>query len=218
MSFIVLDASSHKGSVKQSGFVLVVALLFLVMITILALAGAQTSLFGERIAGNERDRMIALQAAEAAMKDAERDLRNLDYTGKPCPKGGAGCVPVDQIGPDAYDSTCKKGRCLNLDVPAGSTWRTSSLAANAIELGSYTKGTNAKAASFEVNGSELANKPKYLIEWFPRAFETKRNAQGVGVIPPQVSDIYRIYAFGYGQNPNTIVVLESLFFPDNDPE
>jgi type IV pilus assembly protein PilX len=210
----MMNTTNNRNTPRpQRGFVLIIALLFLVMITILALAGAQTSLFGERIAGNERDRMIALQAAEAAMRDAERDLRRLDYTGKACTPGQFGCVPAEQIGPDAFTESCVNGRCRTATVPAEDIWRVSALVNNAIPFGKYTK-----APKFEVNGTALGTQPKYLIETTPRAFEGRRNAQGVSTKSSNLSDVYRIYAFGYGQNSNTVVVLESLFFADNDPE
>ena len=46
---------------------------------LLALAGVTSSVVQERMAGNVRDRNVALQAAEAALRDAEQDvLANLD--------------------------------------------------------------------------------------------------------------------------------------------
>lgn len=59
---------------NQRGVTLIVALIFLAMLMLLGVTVARTSSLEERMAGNTRDRDLALQAAEAALKDAEADL------------------------------------------------------------------------------------------------------------------------------------------------
>jgi type IV pilus assembly protein PilX len=59
---------------NQHGFTLIVALVFLAILMLLGVTVAQTSSMEERMAGNTRDRDLALQSAEAALKDAEADL------------------------------------------------------------------------------------------------------------------------------------------------
>ena len=58
----------------QRGTVLVVSLIFLVLLTLIGLAGMQTSTMQERMAGNMRDRAIAFQTTETALRVGEEWL------------------------------------------------------------------------------------------------------------------------------------------------
>ena len=51
---------------NERGVSLVIVLLFLVMLSILGTTAIQTSSLEEKMTGNERDRQIAFEAAEAA--------------------------------------------------------------------------------------------------------------------------------------------------------
>jgi type IV pilus assembly protein PilX len=71
-------ASFHFGlprAHRQRGVTLVIALIFLAVLALLGAAAAQNSVLEERMAGNTRDRDLAFQAAEAALKDAENLTR-----------------------------------------------------------------------------------------------------------------------------------------------
>ncbi|WP_049279857.1 pilus assembly PilX family protein, partial [Ralstonia solanacearum] len=57
---------------RSAGFALITSLIMLLVITILALGGARLALDSKRISRNQRDNSIAFQAAEAALRDAER--------------------------------------------------------------------------------------------------------------------------------------------------
>lgn len=60
----------------QGGAVLVIALIFLVILTLLGTIAASVTSLEERMAGNTRDRDLAFEAAEAALRDAEYRLGN----------------------------------------------------------------------------------------------------------------------------------------------
>jgi type IV pilus assembly protein PilX len=64
-----------KFNKSQSGAVLLVSLIFLLLLTILGLSAIQSSTLQERMAGNGRDVNTAFQAAEAAMREAEEFLQ-----------------------------------------------------------------------------------------------------------------------------------------------
>lgn len=69
---------------QQAGFVAIVALVFLVILALLGGSAVLNNSFQERMAGNTRNRDLALQAAEAALKDAENTLttwRALSFDG-----------------------------------------------------------------------------------------------------------------------------------------
>ncbi len=66
---------SHFGApARQSGATLVVALIMLMVLTLLGTTAMQSTTMEERMAGNTRDRNVAFQAAEAALREAERFL------------------------------------------------------------------------------------------------------------------------------------------------
>ena len=61
----------------QRGSVLIVSLILLLVMTLLGLSAMQSSLMEETMAGNVRDRNMAFQAAEAALRDADAWLYSL---------------------------------------------------------------------------------------------------------------------------------------------
>ena len=65
-------AASRPGA--QRGAALIVSLLLLAIVMLLATAGWQMGSQEERMVGQQRDRAIAFEAAEATLRDAERDL------------------------------------------------------------------------------------------------------------------------------------------------
>ncbi len=60
----------------EHGSVLVIALVILLVLTMMAIAGVQSTSIQERMAGNMRDKDISFQSAEAALRDAELALRD----------------------------------------------------------------------------------------------------------------------------------------------
>lgn len=92
---------------SHHGFVLVTALIFLVVLTTIALMAMRGSIFDEKISGNQRDQIIAQEAAEMALRDAELDIRGLRFDNVYCGPTGitastcggnkriAGTRPVD---------------------------------------------------------------------------------------------------------------------------
>ncbi len=94
---------------RQQGVTLIVALIFLAMLMLLGVTVAKTSSLEERMAGNTRDRDLALQAAEAALKDAEADLSGFLAAATPFDGSTAGLIAFDAANAnhaeywDAYD-------------------------------------------------------------------------------------------------------------------
>jgi type IV pilus assembly protein PilX len=65
-------ALSRRGPARaQSGAVLVIGLIILVVLTLLGVQGMRTNVAQERMAGNMRERNVAFQAAEAALRQGE---------------------------------------------------------------------------------------------------------------------------------------------------
>jgi len=109
---------------KQRGAVLVVALIFLVVMTMLILASIRGTVMQERMASNLYDRSLAFQAAEAALRDGERFVLEtppkpaaIGCTAGTCSKPEAGDTPVwldEDVWDDAHDADVEIG---DLPVP-----------------------------------------------------------------------------------------------------
>ena len=69
---------------QHQGFVLVTALIFLLILSLLGVAALRTTLFEERLAGNDTDKAFARENAELALRDAERDILGLRFDGQYC--------------------------------------------------------------------------------------------------------------------------------------
>ncbi|SEG76871.1 pilus assembly PilX family protein [Marinobacterium lutimaris] len=65
-----------QGFRNESGAALIVALIMLLLITIVGVSAMQTTTMEEKMAGNLRDRHVAFQAAEAALRQGESDAED----------------------------------------------------------------------------------------------------------------------------------------------
>ena len=72
----LIKTSFMQSQHYQTGAVLFVCLIFTMMITLLAVTAIRTSTLTERIAANSRDKSLAFQAAETALRDAESFLKS----------------------------------------------------------------------------------------------------------------------------------------------
>lgn len=68
----------YFGPSKQRGAVLLVSLIMLLLLTIIGAAAMRDTNLQERMAGNMRDHSLAFQAAEAALRFAEQEVK-IDY-------------------------------------------------------------------------------------------------------------------------------------------
>src|SRR5690554_6556033 len=59
---------------RQSGTALIVALIFLLVMTLIGSTAMRSATLQERMAGNARDWNLAFQSAEAALREAEQFL------------------------------------------------------------------------------------------------------------------------------------------------
>jgi type IV pilus assembly protein PilX len=66
----------HIPRGRQNGAALILALIFLLLMTMLSTSSMRTSTMQERMAGNTRDWNLGFQSAEAALRAAEEFLRD----------------------------------------------------------------------------------------------------------------------------------------------
>lgn len=179
----------------QRGIALITALLVLLGVSMLALGVARIAFDAERAARVERDRQLALQAAEAALDDAERDI-----AGGANPLSARAAMFRSELAsgfvPGCGRDPVNLGLCAFTPggVPA---WQAIEQEA-ATPYGTYT------GASFPHGGPSPLAPPRYVIELLPsvRAGEDAGKAR---------QHLFRITSFGYGARPGTLVVLQSVY-------
>jgi len=124
----------------QRGAALIVALILLVVITLVGLAAIGTTLLQNKMAGNQYDRQIAFQSAEAALRVAAAQLQ-------------ADPTMVTRDCSSATSSVCS-GNPFNDGVPAADVYTVPKAAGS---------GSNNDTA-FDP-GSLAAGQPQYVIEF-----------------------------------------------------
>lgn len=77
---------------RQAGVALITGLIFMVVLTLLALAAMRTTTLEERMSGNARDRDMAFQSAEVALRAGEQVV-----TGATLPAFAAGTANTPRI-------------------------------------------------------------------------------------------------------------------------
>lgn len=186
----------HRSSIKcQSGAVLVVGLIIMLLMTVVGLAAIRGSNMQEMMAGNMRDRNLAFQAAEAALRVAEQRLEdnpNLVFNNT-----NGLYVDLNQPRPSAEEN----GSPLLLALPiswAATDW----------------EGQNKSVlTTIELAGTKTA--PRYIIEQMTTVPAESGSAGGCiefgcgGSEPPQT--FFRITSRGTGGTDTTEVILQSTY-------
>ena len=177
---------------QQRGTVLLVAMIMLLVMTLLGINSMRGTALEERMAGNWRDQNIALQAAEAALRGAERSLPGV----RPEPLGTVadGC-PADSdcsVYEMDTDDPATFNYLLSTDPEKKEKWRDSATAyATAIA------GTSAQ--------------PRYLIEARGTVRDSLTSGFGYDGAAEGWIDMYQITAEGYGQTQDGSRILQIIY-------
>lgn len=168
---------------RQQGAALIVTVLLMMVISLLALAAMMRNNLDERMAFNQRDRQLALQAAEAALREGE-DAVEAQF----------GNELDESFFIDMNDCAQAQGWCATRPNVQG--W--SSLPATA-----WTNGNTTFALSTRTAIAGVSAQPRYLIEY----------KGITGTFTPGQSCVanFVITARAVGLNPNSTVTLQSLF-------
>lgn len=186
--------SATFGASRQHGFVLVSAIMLLVALTLLGLSIMSTNTLEERMAGYSRDRQLAFEAAEAGLREAERDLLY-----------GSRAI----IGVMGFEDGCStEGLCLpkktgspiwaDLEAANDAGWMRGTDAVKTIKYGTYSSPPSTAL-------DHVAAQPRYLIEAVTINVPTK--------MPATQTYVYRVSAVGFGRRVSTRVVLQSMVRP-----
>jgi type IV pilus assembly protein PilX len=156
-----MSTCPHRLAGRERGASLFVALIFLVVMAMLGVTLANVTNMEERMAGNTRDRDLALQAAEAALRAAELKLAGAVFRDGPFP-----AFDAERGNDAAFWEGCFKNKsepCGTLHVP---------------DQALPTSGTGA-----------IAQPPQYVIETKPLAGTTevfRVTARAVGGSPDTI--------------------------------
>jgi len=185
---------------RQHGAVLIVALLFLVILTILGVTAMTATTFEEKISGNTRDLNVAFQAAEAALRDARRDINGIVIPPFSAPRNPPISGASGFGNPIGTPATCS---ATGLCFPAASGPTPALLNVNLTAAPSVNYGTYSGIPAL----SGVSAQPRYFIEvlCLPAA------GASLGGTAVDFCNFYRITARGYGANPNTQVTLQEVY-------
>ena len=125
-------AHNTYSASRQRGVSLVIVMMFLVILSMLGITAIQTSTLSSKVARNQLDRTLAFQAAEAALRDAELDLKNKKFDKTTfCVAGAVGCraILISNGGQNFGNDTslnpaanrCNLGLCATDDLIVGAT-------------------------------------------------------------------------------------------------
>lgn len=191
----VSKLESFNSRHTQQGFVLIVALILLLVLTILGLAAAQSTSLEERMAGNYRNNTLAFQAAEAGIRAAESCLL----------AGTSACsgFTADANGVYLFSPAAPP-------PPSTATtplWNVAGFWTTAGNTLSYT-------AASSVNFPNVASQPQIIIEQMPPVAQPGGNigTQQYGGGAPGIQ-LYRITALGTGGDNSANVMLQAIFQP-----
>jgi type IV pilus assembly protein PilX len=186
----------------QRGASLLMVMLILIIVSILGVGGAQIALMGERSARNDRDYQLAWQSAEAALIDAEFDMRG--------PTVGTRQAVFDSASSNSFRENCgdsssgdSKGLCLP-KLSGKPVWLTADLtsdASPAVEFGDFTGRTFDSGTA----GVKPEKKPRYLIEIL------EDTETGGSLSPNSKKFVYRITSIGFGPRRDIQAVMQMVF-------
>lgn len=165
-------------------------MLMMVVLAALALGAMNSSILQERMAGNVRDKNVALQSAEAALRDAEADLESNTASafafGPACDAGL--CVPPSMASSGA----------VSTPLWQSITWD----AAHTRRYGQYTGATALP---------DVASQPLYVIELLPSLLPGVGSSVNLGSQGVQQPQVFRITAQATGRRASTAVMLQSVY-------
>lgn len=186
----------------QAGFSLVTTLILLIVVTLLGVGASQMVLLSEKSTRFDRDQQIAFQAAEAALVDAEFDMRGPNtaagqrlgiFTGKT----DKNVEFIDGCGSSTSAGLCSDALVGGKSVMYGVDFTDTSANSKTVAFGQFT-GRNFSTGSTGLR-SEIA--PRYIIELIPDPVSS--NTQ------PRV--LYRVTAMGFGPKKETQAVIQMVF-------
>lgn len=181
----------------QRGFALFIVLMVMIVVAFLVVTAAQSYNTEQRISANESDRKLALSLAEAALREGELQVLDLEYDtdskvtfSENCGKGLCTAVNVrtNNDNEEAFDNIVVQGKPTVEAVKRSCTAKSTGLC------------IDKKGIEYKKGKQSVSKPPRYIIEY-------------LGV--KNGENVYRVTAKAWGKNANTVVVLQS-YVSNND--
>ncbi|MCL9778454.1 pilus assembly protein [Neisseria subflava] len=177
---------------RQQGYALFIVLMMMVVIALLVVTATQSYNTEQRISTNDADRKFATTLAEAALREGENHIYEIEDGKKP------------------FTDDCAEGLCKAANVTAG----TYTIASGTITVSGTSKDEawiredNKKETKYiDINGI------KYPSVTGVKSCEKKKDAcyiiEYLSTNSTDNRTIYRVTAKAWGKNENTVVILQS---------
>ena len=175
---------SKPLSRSQGGVALLLSLAILLLLSLVGLASVQTMSLQVRLAGNAQDNLLAFQAAELALREAEAFLVR------------------EELDPSRFRAQGSAGLWRPAAFGTAPPWR---------RPGVWAAASGSRSVDSPPPG--VAAAPRYLIEWLATldGSENPHLVQESPSAPPAPTAIFRITARGVGASANAQARLQSTF-------
>ncbi|PKO86829.1 MAG: hypothetical protein CVU18_12945 [Betaproteobacteria bacterium HGW-Betaproteobacteria-12] len=171
----------RSSTTLQRGMVLIVSLIILVIVTLIAVTALRVTILEERMAGNTRDRQLAFEATEYALREAQ-DVLSAPVLPQFTSTGGStgGYFSGLNTNPGGVGDIAYWSSTHN--------WAANSVAANKVAgvLSGQTQ-------------------PRYVIEEYPAISCDGYSSKWP---PPPPRNVYRVTARGTGRTADSVVILQ----------
>lgn len=192
-----LQTFGHAPLSHAKGSTLIVGLIMLLMLTIVGIAGTRETLMQEKMAGSARDRDIALQSAEAALRAGEAELQG--------------------VSPPDFTNSYGLYEMMDREDANG----------NAMTEQAFWRAwgwVNEDSVAFTGDLDNVTVQPRYVIEELASALSEDVGSDTTGTTSSQVSAVdlqsgeffsntkdYRVTAAGWGASGDASVILQTTF-------
>lgn len=196
--------TSKRAPSSQGGFSLITTLILLAVVMTLGIGASQMVLLAERSTRFDRDQQIAFQAAEAALLDAEFDIRGPNSSASQRMATFSGRLADLVNFSDGCGTGTSRGLCLPSATGAKPVWfavdfTDQSGTAKTAEFGEFT----GRTLSTGTTGIRPEILPRYIVEIIPDT------TPGSSQTSPEA--LYRVTAMGFGPRKETQAVLQMIF-------
>ena len=200
-SFTPGSVQFNRAPVSQRGFSLITTLILLTVVMALGIGASQMVLLAERSTRFDRDQQIAFQAAEAALLDAEFDIRG------PNASSGQRMATFSSGSTVGFVDGCGTGTARGMCSPAAAgqpVWfavdfTDESTGAKTVKFGDFT----GRTLSTGTSGIRPEILPRYIIEVIPDPTP--------GSNASTKPTLFRVTAMGFGPRKTTQAVVQMIF-------
>lgn len=161
---------------RQTGAVLITGLIFMTLVMLIAISVMRSATLEERMAANSRNRQLALEAAEAVVRDAELSL--------------FAAAPFNPFDFSTFVTDCTGGYCAAPASGATARWQSTTLWSDTAKTKTFTNALS--------NLTGVASQPRYLVE-----FIGQEGGQTQHICPKL---LFRITARGVGADGSEVFV------------